>query len=101
MNDGLINALPREACSELRTMSGLPIVSKEARKAALEAATQKAAIAAAAAGGHLQEIHDACKAKCAGQVSLHCVVVLRGACPVLVTAVLALAGLPRSGLTFL
>ena len=68
---------------------------------ALEAATQKAAIAAAAAGGHLQEIHDACKAKCAGQVSLHCVIVLCGPCPVLVTAVLALAGLPRSGLTFL
>ena len=53
-------------------MSGLPIVSQEARKVALEAANQKAAIAAAAAGGHLQEIRNACKAKCAGQVNFPC-----------------------------
>ena len=73
VNDGLINALPREPCSELRALSGLPTVSKEARKVALEAAGRNTAIAAAAAGGHLQEIRDACKAKCVGQVSLHCI----------------------------
>lgn len=93
VNDGLINALPREPCSKLRTMSGLPIVSKEARKVALEAASQKAAIATAAAGGHLQEIRDACKAKCAGQVSLHCIRIPALLC-CMATAALPLAGLP-------
>ena len=109
VNDGLINALPRKPCSELRTMSGLPIVSKEARKVALEAASQKAAIAAAAAGGHLQEIRDACKAKCAGRVSSTAALLQRAPVPRQVcraarcmvwlgTAALPLAGRPSTGL---